>query len=347
MLKAKKKVIGQLNKSYSLCQVNEDGKPYVLCAAEKEDPCYKFDTEGNMAEKLWDGPGGVMSMEQFAADEFILLATYKFYSPNNSADAKIVYYRRVDGELKMEVLCDLPFVHRFGILNRGERRWLIACTLKSAHAFKNDWTCPGRIWVAELPDDITQFNADNQLPMTALVSGLYKNHGFAKITEGDVTWALVGTENGIWKVVPPENEDDWKAECILDVPASDMLYLDFDKDGQRELAVLSPFHGDTLSVYKKTDGAFEKVYENPEKLPFLHAIYAYEGKKNTYAVIGNRQEKKELLALYYEDGSYRADILDSGSGPANVMYFDNAGEDRLIAANRETDEIAMYILSEE
>ncbi len=45
------------------------------------------------------------------------------------------------------VLCDLPFVHRFGVAQRGGVWYLIACTLKSAHAFRDDWTCLGRIWV--------------------------------------------------------------------------------------------------------------------------------------------------------------------------------------------------------
>ena len=100
----------------------------------------------------------------------ILMATQKFYSPNDSAAAKIVYYRRMDGVWKCEVLCELPFVHRFGVLERGGRYYLIACTLKSAHAFKNDWTCPGRIWVAPFPEDITQYNADNPLSLTQAIS---------------------------------------------------------------------------------------------------------------------------------------------------------------------------------
>ena len=240
-MKAEKKVIGKLNKCYALGMFAYDGKPHIVCAAEKQDPCYAFDLDGEKTDTLWEGPGGVMTVLQAPGDKPVLLATQKFYSPNDSAEAKIVYYTKEDGGWKCSVLCDLPFVHRFGIVEKNGRNWLIACTLKSAHAFKNDWTCPGRIWAAELPEDILQYDADHQLKLEPLVSA--------------------------------EDGGEWNCECILEEPASDVLYLDFDGDGERELFVLSPFHGDTVSVYKKKNGSFEKVWESVKKMPFIHAIY--------------------------------------------------------------------------
>ena len=53
-MKVNKKVLGTLNKCYALAQVEFDGKNYLACAAEKEDPCYLYDYEGNFVEKLWD-----------------------------------------------------------------------------------------------------------------------------------------------------------------------------------------------------------------------------------------------------------------------------------------------------
>lgn len=350
MLKVEKKVIGNLTKCYSLTEVVDEGKPYVICAAEKEDPCYMFDLEGNQVAKLWDGPGGVMTLQQFPSDEFTLMATWKFYGPNNSAEAKIVYYTKEDGELKCHTLCDLPFVHRFGIVERNGQKYIVACTLKSAHAFKDDWTCPGRIWVGVLPEDITQYNQDNQLPLTALVSGLYRNHGFTTITEDGCTYAVVGSDNGVHVVVPPETPDgEWGVEQIYDEPTSDMLYVDFDGDGEKELLIMAPFHGEKLYILKKKDGVWEKVYTHPVDLPFLHAIYACKLDGKDYAIVGNRQGERELFAIHYcpKKEAYVVETLDQGAGPANVMYFNNNGQDKLIAANRETDEIAMYTLTKE
>lgn len=347
-MKANKTVIGELAKCYSLAKVEFGGKKYLACAAEKEDPCFLFDYDGNYVEKLWDGPGGVMTMEQYPdPKKTILLATYRFYSPNNSAESKIVYYIRENDGWHMHVLCNMPFVHRFGILNQNGRHYLIACTLKSAHAYKNDWTCPGRIWVGKFPEDITTIDEQNQLPMHPLVSGLYKNHGFSKVCIDGHDVAVVGSESGIFLVSPPEEDgSEWKYELLLDTKASDMLYEDFDGDGKRELLVISPFHGDTLSVYRKNEKGFENVWTYTEKLPFLHAICSSSIHGKNYGIIGNREDRKMLFAISFNKntGDYEMEQLDEGAGPANVLYFNNNGKDEIIAANRETNEIAMYEL---
>ena len=350
MLKAEKKVLGELTKCYSLAHVVDEGKDYLVCAAEKTDPCYMFDYEGNLVKKLWDGPGGVMTLEQFPSDEFILLATWKFYGPNDSKEAKIVYYTKDGDELKCNVLCDLPFVHRFGLVNRNGVNYIVACTLKSAHAFKNDWTCPGRIWVGELPNDIHQFNEENQLELTPLVSGLFRNHGFCKGKDDGYDFAVVGSDQGVMKVIPPQEKGgEWSVETLLKINTSDMLYEDFDGDGERELLVMSPFHGDTLEIYHLNNGKYEKVYEHPEKLPFLHAIYPCEINGKKYGIIGNREGDRVLFAIYYDENKkdYAIDLLDEGAGPANAMFYKDGEKNMVMAANRETNEIAIYELKGE
>ncbi len=347
-MRAVKKVIDHLNKCYAVAEFDFDSKRYLITAAEKTDPCYVYDMDGNRVDTLWEGPGGVMTLCQYplsADDDPILMATQKFFSPNNSAEAKIVYYTREQGAWVCHTLCDLPFVHRFGIVERGGMYYLVACTLKSAHAFKDDWTCPGRIWVAELPADIREYSEEHQLELRPLVSGLYKNHGFCKCEEEDYSFVLVGTQNGVYKVTPPvSGEGEWEAVCILDVPTSDMLYQDYDGDGERELLIMSPFHGDTLSVYKKKDGAFECVYSCEKKMPFLHAVWGAEVAGKQVAFVGNRQEERELLAVYHDGTDYVIDRLDAGAGPANCMHYKDGEKDMLIASNRETDEVALYEL---
>lgn len=348
-MKAEKKVIGSLTKCYALTRFAYDGTDHIVCAAEKQDPCYTFTYDGEPADTLWEGPGGVMTLLQYPCEKDILLATQKFYSPNDSASAKIVCYTHDEGQWQCHVLCDLPFVHRFGIVERNGIRYLIACTLKSAHAFKNDWTCPGRIWVAELPENIREYSADNQLKLFPLESGLYKNHGFAVHKKEDgSSFAVIGTENGVYLAVPPAEKDgEWECRNILAVPASDVLYLDFDQDGERELLVLSPFHGNTVSIYKMKDGSFEKVWEREKKMPFIHAIDGglIDGKWRAF--VGNREEDRELIMISYENNDYQVTVLDEGAGPANVMFFEDSGVYRLAAANRETDEIALYTLVKE
>ena len=55
------------------------------------------------------------------------------------------------------------------------------------------------------------------------------------------------------------------------------------------------------------------------------------------------------MAIRYDKaaGRYTVKILDEGRGPDNVMHYVNdGGTDVLIAANRETDEVAMYEITE-
>jgi len=338
-MKIKKTFLKELNKCYSLAKINIADKKYVVCAAEKTDPCYMFDYNGNYIETLWDGPGGVMSMEQYEGEYPTLIATYQFYSPNDSKNAKIVYYQKINNEWKMEVLVDLPFVHRFGVISRNKVNYLVACTLKSDHQYKDDFTTPGKVYVGKLENDLTSYNENHQLKMEPILDGVFHNHGFFKTTESNYEICLVGSDQGVHKITPPEKENEkWKIEHLIEHATSDMLFVDFDNDGQQELLTLAPFHGNELLIYKLKNGKYENVYTHPEKLDFLHAITTMTLNGKQVAIIGNRGGEKQLLCISY-DKQYKVDVIDQGAGPANCLCFD---ENKLIAANRETNEIAMY-----
>ena len=311
-------------------------------ASEKQYPCLLMNKQGTILETVWEGPGGVMTMEPLNDGTGAFLATHRFYSPNDSAQASIVLAERGDDGWKVRTLCPLPFVHRFGILERDGKRYLAAMTLKSAHAFKDDWTCPGRIWVGELPDDLSVYGEENPLPLTPLVSGLTRNHGFFKMEENGYTSCLVGTENGIYKVIPPADGGAWEASCILPTAASDMLLADFDGDGAQELLLFAPFHGDVLTVYKLQNGEYHPVYHAPEPMPFLHAIGCCQYDGRDVAVIGYRKGKRELLMVRYGNEGYECAVIDHDVGPANVLCREDGSGAWILSANREIDEVAIY-----
>ena len=342
-----KKVIGTLNKCYALSELTYEGRHCFLVAAEKQDPCYLFSEDGEKLSTVWEGPGGVMTMTPLPGGNGAFLATHKFYSPNDSAEAKIVIAEpRAGGDWTVRTLVDAPFVHRFGILERGGVRYLIVCCLKSGHACKEDWTKPGRVFAAVLPEDLSPFNEAHQLPLTELKSGMLKNHGYCLVREQDYDTALVTCEQGVFQFVPPETlGGDWEIRHLLGVPTSDAVLVDLDGDGQLELGCMSPFHGDRLDIYHlNAAGAYEKVWEYPEPCEFLHAIWAGALLNGPAWVVGHRKGRRNTMVIRYLPGTgYTAEVIDEDVGAANVLHFVNtAGQDVIVAANRETDQIAMY-----
>lgn len=344
----RKKILGKLEKCYSLALLDYKGDSHILVAAEKVNQCRMYSLKGELEEVLWEEPGGVMSIVPIPWREGEFLATNCFYSPNDSSEASIVYVRPGNHGWSVTTLCRLPFVHRFDIMSRDGKNYLIACTLKSGHEYKDDWRSPGKVFAAELPDELTQIDAEHMLNLQVIKKDMLCNHGYFRDMDGNIPSALVACQQGIYRFTPPSaNSRDWDVERILDIPASDCAAVDLDGDGEKELVVFSPFHGDTLLVFRKDAGTYKKVYEHPKKLEFLHAIClgTLKGRPAVYA--GYRKGNRELIAVTMYNGAVETHIIDRDCGPANVLFYQKQGREYLVSANREIDEIALYTFETE
>ena len=343
-----KKVIGELEKCYALTMLKYHGHDHFLVAAEKVNQCRLYDLDGNQEEVLWSEPGGIMTMQQVPGSDGQFLSTRKFYSPNDSKNASIVVVTPMGkDDWEVRVLVKLPFVHRFDILQAGGKNYLIACCLKTDHEFKDDWRFPGRVCVAELPDDLSKFTYDNQLELTTIKEGMLKNHGYYRHKNPDgSTSSIVSCDNGVYHFFPPKTAGgEWTIEQLIDQPASDGLLLDIDNDGEEELCTIAPFHGDTINIYHKRNGKFELEYTYPEKLEFMHAIFGGMICGKPTWILGHRKGERNLLAFTHDGNGYTAQVLDKGCGAANVLHYVHNGKDIIIATNREVNEIAMYELT--
>lgn len=350
-MKVSKKVISNLSKCYSIAPLTYEGTEHFLVAAEKVDRCLLFDMDGNQEDVVWTEPGGVMSMVQVPGSNGQFLATHKFYSPNDSKEAKIVIVTPISkGNWEVRTLVNLPHVHRFDIVNRNGVYYLIACALKSGHEYKDDWSMPGKVYAAVLPDDLSTFNEDNQLELQVIKDNMLKNHGYYRVKDEGVNTSIISADCGVFQFIPPQNADgEWEITELLDTPSSDAVLVDLDGDGVKELAVLSPFHGDQISIYKKQSGKFEKVYEYEKPAEFTHAIYGGMLCGKPAIVVGHRKAERNLLVFTYneEANEYQVQIIDEDCGPANVFHYIKDDKDVIISANREIDEVAMYILQAE
>ena len=347
-MKVAKKVIGELEKCYAMTRLHYQGKEHFLVAAEKVNCCYLYDLDGNREETVWKEPGGVMTMQQIPGSDGRFLATRKFYSPNDSKNASIVVVTPMGkDDWEVRTLVKLPFVHRFDILQSSGKNYLIACCLKSDHEYKDDWRFPGKVFAAELPDDLSTYSFDHQLEMKVIKDGMLKNHGYYRHVEQDgSTSSIVSCDNGVFHFCPPKTVGgEWKIEQLTTDAASDGLLLDLNNDGVEELCTIAPFHGDTINIYKKDGDKYVLDYTYPEKLEFLHAIFGGElCGKNTF-LVGARKGDRITLAFTHDGNGYVTQEIDRGCGAANVMHYKHNGKDYIIATNREIDEIAMYELT--
>ncbi len=349
-MKIEKKVISNLTKCYSIAPLHYQGKDHILVAAEKVDKCLLFDTEGNQEDVVWEEPGGVMTMVQVPGSDGQFLATHKFYSPNDSKEAKIVKVTPIEkGNWEVKTLVDLPFVHRFDILERNGVRYLIACALKSDHEYKDDWRFPGKVFAAVLPEDLSAFDEDHQLELKVIKEGMLKNHGYYRVEDDGVQTGVISCDGGVFQFVPPAQADgEWEIRTLITDAASDAVLVDFDGDGEKELAVIAPFHGDKVRFYKKKDGAFEMVYEFGESRDFLHSIFGGSLCGKPAFVTGHRKAEKDLMAFTYnkEKETYEMEYIDRDCGSANVYHYVKDGKDMLVSTNREIDEVALYTITE-
>ena len=343
-MKAEKKVIGDLTLCYCVFPLIVDGKQCFAVASEKEYACLLFDEHGQQIDTIWEGPGGTMSAVQVPGMDGAFLATHRMYSPNNCKDSTIVLCRKTGNGWQVKTLAHLPGVHRFDILTKNGINYLIACTIKSDYEYKDDWRFPGKVWACALPENLTELPEGNSLPLQIIREGLYKNHGYSR----KAGCGIVTSEEGVFRFTPPEHPDgQWTVEQLLDEPTSDALLLDFDGDGEDEMLTLSPFHGDTLRIFKCIDGKFSKVFEYDSKIPFAHAICGADLSGKPIAVIGHRKGERDLLAVRYAESTYTVEILDHDIGPANALSAQVDGKTIVLSANREINEIAYYTISEE
>ncbi len=342
-----KKVIASMPKAYAIGMFEgEDARSFVI-GVEKDGPIRRFALDGTPMETVTEGPGGVMTITQVPGRKDQLLATSEFFSPNYGSDTAgiVSYTRAADGTWSSHRICDLPYVHRFGVLVGADGQlWLIACTIKGAcRKIKNDWLTPGAVYVAKLGDSLETETVE----LTELAGCQLQNHGFW--TNEDHTLALVSTAAGVFRYVPPATADgEWSVSCLVVQPTSDICVADFDGDGKDEILTLSAFHGDTLSVWHEgdTEDTYKKVWEDPEKRDFLHAIWSGTIAGEPCAVIGNRKAGRDLFRVHFADGTYQLEMIDHDRGPANCWVFTDGDATRIIAANRETDEVALYDVTE-
>lgn len=329
-----------LEKCYSINAITIDSHEYIVVAAEKVNKCLLFDQSGTLVDTIWEEPGGTMSIVPLPGLNGAFLASQQMYSPNDSEKAKIVLVEgRPGGPWTIMPYLQIPFIHRFDLLKTPQRTYFIGATIKDGHQYKDDWSKPGKIWVGELGDD-------PRTPpiLDEYLSGLTRNHGFFTCSGPDGDHAVISADEGVFAIFPPkEPGGKWSHTQLLDTPISDILFVDFDGDGEDEMLAISPFHGEHVSIYKIIDGRYQQIYHHHAPLPFAHALCSVTVAGKHVAFLGHRKgDSRDLYAITWDKGKYHFDRMLTDVGSTNLFGYSKDGEQYLVSANREIDQVGFY-----
>ncbi len=345
-MKFEKKFLDNMERCYSTSCVNVKGEPHILLASEAiGGPCFAYSGENFEKKQLvWERDGGTMSMVEIPGRSGEFLATQNFFPGFNSLESKVVWVRYENNRYVYQDFLKLPYLHRFDLLQSDRTLYFIGATLCGSKKDRNDWSDPGKIYVAPMPSDLNQ-----ELELRVLKEGLNKNHGYWHGTYKGRESGFVTSEEGVFAVTPPKaSGEDWIVAAILEEPTSDVAVFDLDGDGVDELVTIGPFHGKEVKIHKFIDGRYKVVWQCDRNNDFAHALWAGKLCKTPVAVVGNRRENCDLYYVKYngQSGEYDLTIIEKGAGTANVAVVHQGDRDILIAANHTRNEAALYYFTE-
>lgn len=350
-MKIIKQQLARMENCYAANSIIVDGQRRILVATEGEGACTAwFGQDYAQSENVWDGPGGTMSIVPIPGTNGEFLAVQKFFRMFQWEEAKLVHVKPLPSGYVVTEILRLPYIHRFDLLSVGDRHYVIACTLATSKESKDDWSNPGKIWVGE-------YTGAHALDLKVLKQGITKNHGYSRLTQQGVMTGLVSGEEGAFEITPPQTPDaDWGIRQFMDWPISDIAAIDIDGDGELEFATIEPFHGEYFRVYKKINGTFTKIYEHPEVSEFYHVVVGAHLAGVPVFIGGCRRGKQQLFYVRASQAqnqtqhknqtlSLSAVLIEEGVGPSNAYVLNESHRDIIVAANRESDEAAIYFVT--
>ena len=343
-MKYTKKLLAELDHVYAVNVMQADGEPWAFFAAENHGPCIAVDCASHARTRtVWQEPGGTMSMVEIPGKPGEFLAVQKFFRLYDWEEACLVWVKPdAEGGYQVKELFTLPYLHRFDLLKRDGRTFLVVCSLAAHKAERDDWTYPGSVYAALLPDDW-----DQNIELQEIRDGCFQNHGYAHLCGDEFDTGLFTCEQGVFQLIPPASDSgSWTIEQLMDCAVSDADVIDLDGDGELEIATIERFHGCYFRIYKKIDGVFTQVYQHPEVTEFYHVVKAGTLAGHPCFVGGCRRGKQQLFVVYWDKNTetFITETVDEGVGPSNACIYNGPDGDVIYAADREAAQAAVYFV---
>jgi hypothetical protein len=316
----------------------------AVAASESRGICKWIKMDTLATETIWDDTGGTMAICQLDK-EGNFLAVQEFFKGFNSKTACIALVRKnKNGGWSYERYIDLPFVHRFCIVNVEDRRFILASTLCGDKDFKDDWSKPGKVYLFELNKELTF----RPKPLKPLIDAIRKNHGMFKGTHNGVPVVLVTGAEGVFEIsIPATVRENWEYTKLIEGEVSEAILADLDSDGDDELITIEGFHGDKVKIYKKVKELWEVVYSLP--ISFGHVLWGGKILGKPSLLVGYRSDNAALLLLRKQAGAgFVMDItyIDQDESPLNIDTIENRGVFKILCTGGGKGRVIQYEITE-
>jgi len=286
-----------------------------------------------------------MSLVPLPEGDGAFLAIQEFFPVFKSEGAGIVHARPGNSLLdpwEVRRVIDLPFVHRIEVVGVGGVVHVAAATLCSGKESAEDWSKPGAVYVGPVPVDPA-----GEWAVTPILESVSKNHGMHVTTLAGRRVVMIAGSEGLFAVtVPRAPGARWQHERILDREISDVYVDDLDGDGEAEIGVIEPFHGDSLTICKRRNGGWQSLWQWP--LEFGHVVWVGRILGKPGVLAGSRGGAKELVLLRPpcgENTSPERIVIDRGVGATQVAVMHEEGRELILSANHGAGEVALYELA--
>jgi len=342
-MKFTKRILSKADLGYFITHLNILGQDRIIAASEATGPALVFDTPSYEPKVLSPGPSGCMGFAQLPGRDDAILMITGFLPIFKAEKAGINLLQAVDGlnqPWKSKRIIELPFVHRMCIVGNGTDHFLVAAAVCGGKDFQEDWSRPGKTYVAKVPA-----NVEGPWELKPVMGGIHRNHGLRVGTfEGRPCVFIAGDEGLFALWIPEAGSSEWKSKLIFNHMTSELFPADLDNDGEEEIAVIEPFHGNAMSVYKNIKGTWTKIYT--AELAFGHGIWAGRLGGENVVIVGNRADKKDLACFKVTSTSPFAmeeSVMDAGTGTTNMDVFETPDGLALLTSNPCHEEYALYI----
>ncbi len=337
-----KRKLSDADMGYFITHMNILDEDRIIAAPEANGPVLAFAPPTYEAQVLTPEPGGCMGFAPVPERSDAFLMITQFYPIFKSEGAGIDLFQAADGlntPWQGKRVIDLPFVHRICMVGNGIDHFLVAASVCGGKDFQDDWSRPGQTYVAAVPSD-----PEGSWNLVPVMEGIHRNHGMQVGSFASRPCVYIAGDEGLFALeIPQPGTKEWKTRAILKHPISEVYAADLDEDGQDEIAVIEPFHGNAMSVYKNVQGDWTKIYS--AELAFGHGLWAGSLGGENVVIAGNRADHKNLVCFQVtstDPFAMEESVIDAGSGTTNMDVIETPKGKALVTSNPGHQEYALY-----